>query len=838
MRVISDLHIHGRHSQATSKDISIPNLEKYAKIKGINLLGTGDFTHPGWIQHLKEELPAEKEGIYYTKNGFPFIFQTEISLIYSQDGKGRRIHNVVLAPNIDVVRQITDYLLTKGRIDYDGRPIFKIPCPEFVESLRSISKDIEVIPAHCLLPEGLVHTQDSVKPINSVHEGEKVITHKGRAKTVKKIYKREYSGNILKIIPACLKENTRITTEHPIYAIKSFKDCKNMSHTICKPACAYLKRGCKNKRFLDYQPEWIQAKDLKKGDIVLFPRPKEIIDKKFIHLDKEIKGFFLDNKLIKPKKGKINKKNIGINNIINISGSFCRLAGYYLAKGYISRDKISFTFNKEEKKYIEDVKLLMNKVFGENIQSSEEKEESKGRTISFYSKILKEFFKMFYGKNIFRAQNKKMPSWFMNLPIAKQKEIIIGWWRGDAGYTTSKELANQIKIIMIRMGIIPSIYVTLAKDVNQRRKYKNCLIKEREITAKNDCYHLHNLSFFKENLDLLDTKEFSKFKTRLDRRKCWIDDNYVYLPITRIEEESYKGEVYNLEVEEDNSYLTESMAVHNCWTPWFSLFGSKSGFDTVEQCFKDQTKYINALETGLSSDPAMNWRLSQLDDYQLVSFSDLHSFWPWRIGREATVFDFKKLSYKNVLEAVRTGKGLSMTIEVDPNYGKYHADGHRNCNVWMTPKQSKAHNYICPKCGKELTIGVWDRIEELADRPEGFKPEGAVPFKSLIPLSEIISKIIGKAVATKSVWAEYHNLVTATRSELNVLLDTNFEELKNLTTERIAKAIIANREGKIAVKPGYDGVYGEPLFEGEKVKEMTFDNPVKPKVEQKNLGDF
>jgi len=420
MKVISDLHIHGRHSQATSKNIDIPNLEKYAKIKGINLLGTGDFTHPKWIEHLKESLPTNTDNIHYTKNGFPFLLQTEISLIYSQGGKGRRVHNVILAPDFEVVQQITEYLLTKGRIDYDGRPIFKIPCPEFVESLRKISKDIEVIPAHI-------------------------------------------------------------------------------------------------------------------------------------------------------------------------------------------------------------------------------------------------------------------------------------------------------------------------------------------------------------------------------------------------------------------------------WTPWFSMFGSKSGFNTVKECFGNQTKHIHALETGLSSDPAMNWRLSQLDKYQLVSFSDLHSFWPWRMGREATVLDLKKLSYKNVLSALRTGKGLDMTLEVDPNYGKYHADGHRKCDIWMTPTQSKHHDKICPKCGKEMTIGVWDRVEELADRPEGFKPKGAIPFKSLIPLSEIISKMLGKAVATKSVAAEYQNFVTATRSELDILLNTSFKELKTLTTEKIAKAIIDVRNGKIQIKPGYDGIYGDPLFNGEKVTEMDLPEP---KVKQKNLKDF
>jgi uncharacterized protein (TIGR00375 family) len=418
MKLIADLHIHGRHSQATSKQLDIPNLEKWAKVKGVNLLGTGDFTHPKWIQHLKEELEDDGNGVFKTKTGFPFILTTELSLIYSQGGKGRRVHNVVFAPNLDVVQQITEYLLTKGRIDYDGRPIFKIPCMNFVEDLRKISTDIEVIPAHI-------------------------------------------------------------------------------------------------------------------------------------------------------------------------------------------------------------------------------------------------------------------------------------------------------------------------------------------------------------------------------------------------------------------------------WTPWFSIFGSKSGFDSVEEAFGDQAKHIHALETGLSSDPPMNWRLSQLDKYSLVSFSDLHSFWPWRIGREATIFDID-LTYKNILNALKTKEGLAGTVEVDPAYGKYHWDGHRVCNVCLSPKETKKLNGICPKCGKALTIGVEYRVEELADREEGFKPKNAIPFYSLIPLSEILAKVLGKGIATRTVWNEY-NRILGTKSEYDILLKLPFDELKRLTTEKIAELIILNREGKIKIQPGYDGEYGIPIFSEEDKKEFE---KVEIKQQQKGLNAF
>ncbi len=404
MRLISDLHIHGRFSRACSKDITIPNLEKYAKIKGVNLLGTGDFTHPLWLKELKGNLEDDGNGILKTKSGFNFVLQTEISLIYSQGGKGRRIHNIVLAPNFEVVSQINDALGKRGRLDYDGRPIFNIPCPEFVDMMMHISKDIEVIPAHI-------------------------------------------------------------------------------------------------------------------------------------------------------------------------------------------------------------------------------------------------------------------------------------------------------------------------------------------------------------------------------------------------------------------------------FTPWFALFGSNSGFDSLKECFQDQTKHVHAIETGLSSDPSMNWRLSQLDNISILSFSDSHSFWPWRIGREATIFDLD-LSYKNLLKAIRTGEGLSATVEVDPNFGKYHLTGHRLCNVKLTPKESLKLDNICPKCGKPLTVGVLQRVEQLADRPEGFKPKNAKPFYSVIPLSEILATILGKAVSTKVVWGEYNKLISSFGSEFNVLLHTSFDDLKKVTNEKIADVLIKNRNHEISISAGYDGVYGKPVIDAVKLKQI------------------
>lgn len=425
MKIFADLQIHSRFSRATSGAITVPNLEKYARLKGMNLLGTGDFTHPKWLAELKSELKEDGSGILTSKSGFKFVLQGEISNIYTQDGKGRKVHNLLLARNFETVEQINNALLKKGRLDYDGRPIFGFSCIELVEMMRNISEDIEIIPAHA-------------------------------------------------------------------------------------------------------------------------------------------------------------------------------------------------------------------------------------------------------------------------------------------------------------------------------------------------------------------------------------------------------------------------------WTPWFGIFGSMSGFDSVEECFKDKAKHIHAIETGLSSDPAMNWRLSKLDKYTLLSSSDAHSFWPWRLGRECNVFEFNEnYTYDDILNAIRKRKNFSETIEMWPHEGKYHYTGHRNCNVCLSPKESLKLKDICPKCGSRMTVGVAQRVEMLADRPEGFVPEDAVPFRNLIPLSEVIAGTIGEKVESKKVWEEYYKLIRSFGNEFEVLLNADEKEVAKATSERIAANIIRNRLQKIPFKPGYDGVYGVPIFDEADLGAYKDDSKdFKPGLSQKGLQEF
>ncbi len=399
--MIADLHIHSRFSRACSKELNIPNLVKWARIKGLGILGTGDFTHPVWIEELKENLKNNEKGIYFyedAKGRFPFILSGEISLIYTEKEKGRRVHLVLLVPSIETAEKINSYLDAKGRRDYDGRPIFKISLEDFTQDMMQISRAIEIIPAHI-------------------------------------------------------------------------------------------------------------------------------------------------------------------------------------------------------------------------------------------------------------------------------------------------------------------------------------------------------------------------------------------------------------------------------WTPWFGVLGSKGGYDSLTEAFGKQVENIHAIETGISSNPEMNWRIRDLDNKAIVSFSDSHSFWPWRLGREATIFK-KTDSYFEIIEQIRK-KSFIGTIETDPAYGKYHWDGHRLCSFSCSPEKTKELNNICPKCKNPLTIGVEARVVELAEktRPEGFYPEQAKKFYSLLPLHELISFWKKSGVNSKGVWDVFNLLIKNFENEFNVLLDVPEQELAKILEASLADLIVKNREGKIKIKPGYDGVYGEVELE-------------------------
>jgi len=266
----------------------------------------------------------------------------------------------------------------------------------------------------------------------------------------------------------------------------------------------------------------------------------------------------------------------------------------------------------------------------------------------------------------------------------------------------------------------------------------------------------------------------------------------------------------------------------HAWTPWYAIFGSKSGFDSIEECFgTEMSKYIYAIETGLSSDPKMNWQLSQLDDVMLVSNSDAHS--PRNLGREANVMNLDTVSYDEFVRILREKdrNRFLYTIEFHPEEGKYHFDGCSNCKFSCDPKTSVKHNFRCPKCKKKLTLGVHHRVQELSDRDSATVAKNKVPYKSIVPLAEIIAECVGvKSTTSKKVITEYIHLTDTVSDEFTLLLDTPIEQIAKKTNyPAVAEAVKLVREGKVHVTPGYDGVFG-------KVKVFE-DGP--PKPTQKSL---
>jgi uncharacterized protein (TIGR00375 family) len=248
----------------------------------------------------------------------------------------------------------------------------------------------------------------------------------------------------------------------------------------------------------------------------------------------------------------------------------------------------------------------------------------------------------------------------------------------------------------------------------------------------------------------------------------------------------------------------------HAWTPHFGVFGSASGFDSLQECFGAQTGNIFALETGLSSDPTMNWRLSSLDRISLISNSDAHSL--RKLGREANVFDIPDSEhiYMDITAAIKTKDRSKFlyTIEFFPEEGKYHYDGHRLCAYRAHPQETISHDLQCPVCHKPVTVGVLHRVEKLADRALNTRPSQSIPFKHLIPLQEIIAEALGAGVNTQKVEKEYFKLVTHFGTEFGILMDANIDEISNHTLEKVAEGISKMRKGEVDINPGYDGEFG------------------------------
>ncbi|PIS04931.1 MAG: DNA helicase UvrD [Candidatus Buchananbacteria bacterium CG10_big_fil_rev_8_21_14_0_10_42_9] len=264
----------------------------------------------------------------------------------------------------------------------------------------------------------------------------------------------------------------------------------------------------------------------------------------------------------------------------------------------------------------------------------------------------------------------------------------------------------------------------------------------------------------------------------------------------------------------------------HAWTPWFGVLGSKSGFDSIAECYEDLTDHIFAIETGLSSDPPMNWSVKELDKLTLISNSDAHS--PENLGREANVFSFseQELSYKAIIEAIKNKdkKKFLYTLEFFPEEGMYHLDGHRNCHISMEPQETKRQKNVCPKCKRPLTVGVMHRVDDLASR-EKIKENNFIPYKSVVPLKEIIAEVVNKNKKTKTVDNLYMNIIEKGENEFNVLLNIPENKLKKIAGEIITRGIMNVRNKKVNLTAGYDGTYGHVATLSDKERKELLKKP-------------
>ncbi|ACX72173.1 Hedgehog/intein hint domain protein [Methanocaldococcus vulcanius M7] len=779
-----DLHIHSRFSGGTSKDMNVENILKYGRLKGLNIIGTGDCTHPTYLEEIKQYKDRE------------LILTTEIE-------DKNRVHHLILLPSISKVEELREILKKYSKdIDKEGRPRVHINGAELLEIVRNVNGLIG--PAHCVPPDTLLILENGFKRIVDIKVGEKVLTHENRFKKVEKVYKRRYIGDIIKIKVRYFPEEIILTPEHPVYAIKTEKRCDG-SHGICKFNCLtqYTNPSCK-KKYRKYKRKWIMAKDLKVGDVIVYPIPKKVKDIKYLSLDK-----YLNNIKQKSWRNRIPEK-------IEVSEDFCRLIGYFLSEGYCFRDGIGFALGENEKKIIDDIEYLMKKIFNlkPKIRNDERREEIE---LKYYSRVLRDFFgDMFYCGDEKRAWNKALPNEFLYLPVSKQLQIFIGWWRGDKGVTTSEILMNQLRLISLRLGFI----ITFSKHVP-----KNPKIGDREVIK---CHARWQGRISPLNENILDALRDEDIKLpKRDVRYGWIEGNYLYAPIIRIEREYYDGYVYNLEIEDDSSYVTVSGTLHNCFTPWTSLYKS---FDSIYDCYNKKPDFV---ELGLSADTDMADMVPELRDLPFLSNSDAHSYHPHRLGREFNQIEVDYIggvedNFEQIKKAIKHNKIIA-NYGLDPKLGKYHLTACSKCHTRFKLEDAKKYNWKCPKCGGRIKKGVLSRVEELSDgkieHPK-FRP----PYYKLIPLAEMISLTIGKGIFTKAVQGLWEEFIKKYGNEIEVLINADIQELAKIHP-KVAETINLFRKGKIYIYPGGGGEYGRISFKPQKVEwyreEITLDRWLK-----------
>lgn len=748
--------------------MDIAHLAEWAKLKGITLMGTGDFTHHLWLEELKHNLEDLGNGLFKHKDTY-FILTAEISSIYSKNGRGYRIHNLIFAPSFKAVDKINDVLGRCGNLASDGRPILGLDAEELARIVFDVDEHCMLIPGHIWTPwfslfgsmsgfdkiedcfekqtskifaleTGLscydekteVLTEAGWKKFTEVHYSDKICTLNSKNDQIEfqkptKILKYAYKGKMYKL--KTKRVNLLVTPNHKL--LYSSCDFRNRKPYVLEEA----------------QNLFRKSKIFKKDGTWIGESPKYFIlpAVEIKHGSRYYSGY---------RKKQIKKIPMK---------SWLKFFGFWLAEGWVTEGKngdYNVCVCNNDVKLLNEMKLLLNS-FGYQVYKRDNLIRVRDYQLFHYLKQFGKCYDKFIPVDI-KSLSRKFLEILFNYYIKGDGHIYGRNRKGLSATTTSIRLRDDLQEIALKMGI--SAYYKLGYRKGREFVSPN---SEKIYKQRNDSWVVF---FIRHNRPIILPSTIKKN----EYTESWV---------------SYNGFVFCVSVPNHVVYIRREGIPLWCG----------------------------------NSDPAMNWRLSALDKFSLISNSDSHS--PQKIGREANVFDCE-LDYKTIREVLKTKDKTKFlyTIEFFPEEGKYHFDGHRLCETRMSPQETLKYGGKCPKCGKPVTVGVLNRVEKLADRPQGYKPSNAIPFKNLIPLDEIIADAKGMGKASQAVEREYRSIISKFGNEFNILLRLSKDQLLAGLPPKIAQGVLRVREGKVNIKAGYDGDYGiisifdqeEKAQEGEK----------------------
>jgi len=768
MRFIADFHIHSKYSRATSKEMILENIDSFADDKGILVMGTGDFTHPQWFNEIKTKLEPAEPGLFKLKKEYKretlkgtfsetrFILTVEISSIYSKEGKVRRIHNLIFIPSMESAENLRNELIKMGcNLNSDGRPIIGLDSEKLAEIVFNINLEAVIIPAHAWTPWFSIF--GSMSGFDSIEEC--------FGKYTDKIFAIETGLS-------CYDKKTELLTENgwKKFTEVSYKD--KVCTLNSKTGKIEFQKPTKIHNY-SYKGKMYRLKT-KRVDLLVTPNHNLLVSgcdfRKLPEFSlKTAEESFGKSKRFKKDGNWIGKKSkyftLPAVNIKHGSRYYSGLRikkekklpikpwlkffGFWIAEGWTTEGKNG------------DYNVCIANKNDELLSEMKEILENFGYTVYWDKKInnivrVRNYQLFNYLKQFGKSSDKFIPLEIKSLSKELLEIFFEYYIKGDghrygrnkkglSATTISIKLRDDLQDLALRLGM--SAYYKLG----YKKGTPILSLPKAKAMGYRQSADSWIIYFIRKNLHTILPSIIKKYKYT----ESWVDFN---------------NKVYCVTIPNHVVYIRR-----NGIPVWCG-----------------------------NSDPAMNRRLSKLDNIALISNSDSHSL--RKIGREANIFN-TELSYNGIINAIKSGgPRFVSTIEFFPEEGKYHYDGHRACEICLSPEKTKKLKNICPKCGEKLTIGVMNRVDELADREIG---KDFVPYRNLIPLGEIIAEAFDVGENTKQVKKEYEKLIKTFGNELKILMEISESELKSVADPRVAESIKRVREGKVKIRPGYDGEYGE-----------------------------